>query len=116
MPADDSRQPVALSGNAGQVVGELLEVKLLLVAELEDGAVGMRVGEEGMEVVEEGVRGSLGLGRISMTTVEFTKRRAPTVCRNNAENSNSVFENWFNGSVIPDSKNPSPCTATARSW
>ena len=31
-----------------------------------------------------------------------------TVCLNNAENSSNVFEKWFSGSVIPDSKNPRP--------
>ena len=61
MPTDDRGQPVALSSHAGQVVGELLEVELLLVTELEDGTVGVRVGEEGVEVIEEGVRRSLGL-------------------------------------------------------
>jgi len=39
-----------------------------------------------------------------------------TVCLRSAENSRRVFEKWFNGSVIPDSRNPSPCTATAKSW
>jgi len=31
-----------------------------------------------------------------------------TLCRNKAENSSNVFEKWFKGSVIPDSRNPRP--------
>ena len=56
------------------------------------------------------------VGTLRTTMSYCFLKRARTVCLKRAENSRRVFEKWFNGSVIPDSRNPSPCTATAKSW
>ena len=55
-----------------------------------------------------------------MVRVDFlTARRGGegerTVWRRRAENSSNVLEKSFNWFVIPDSRNPRPCTETASS-
>lgn len=113
MSGDDGGEPVALLDDAGEVLGELLEVELLLVAQLEDLAVYLRVREQGVQVQEERVDGAVRL--TSGSVISFFLRVSHTLWRMREENSKSVFEKWFRGSVIPDSRKPRPCTAIARS-
>lgn len=48
--AAETCETVTLRDNRGEVVSKLLEIKLLLVTELEDGAMGARVGKDGVQM------------------------------------------------------------------